>query len=222
MHPALTRRPEIRVRRSSKIVSPCADGQRPSSLIGPAPRRNVRYGVPLGGVVFAGYWREVMWNRPRSRSATRCGRTECREIRYCRRSPPAGRPRRRAGLPRRQGDCRRGCACARGRRASRRCSRRLLLRSLGRLIAGVLAVPADAGAHFLPRESVGEPFMTPKTVEARRLRIRRKLGVRSRAELARKPARPHARAGSPVPGHRRCATRYDIAPGLASCWKAHA
>ncbi len=153
------------------------------------PRKIVRSGVPLGGVVFAGYWREVMWNRPRSRSATRCGRTECREIRYCRRSPPAGRPRRRAGLPRRQGDCRRGCACARGRRASRRCSRRLLLRSLGRLIAGVLAVPADAGAHFLPRESVGEPFMTPKTVEARRLRIRRKLGVRSRAELARKPAR---------------------------------
>jgi hypothetical protein len=43
MHPALTRRPEIRVRRSSKMVSPCADGQRPLSLIGPAPRRNVRY-----------------------------------------------------------------------------------------------------------------------------------------------------------------------------------
>ena len=43
MHPALTRRPEIRVRRSSKMVSPCADGQQPSSLIGPAPRRNVRY-----------------------------------------------------------------------------------------------------------------------------------------------------------------------------------
>src|SRR4029077_13797135 len=43
VHPALTRRPEIRVRRSSKMVSPRADGQRPSSLIGPAPRRNVRY-----------------------------------------------------------------------------------------------------------------------------------------------------------------------------------
>ena len=43
MHPALTRRPEIRVRRSSKMVSPCADGQRPLSLIGPAPRRNIRY-----------------------------------------------------------------------------------------------------------------------------------------------------------------------------------
>jgi len=57
-------------------------------------------------------------------------------------------------------------------------------------------VPADAGAHFLPRESVGEPFMTPKTVEARRLRICRKLGVRSRAELARKPAR---QSGKPCP-----------------------
>ena len=31
------------MRRSSKMVSPCADGQRPSSPIGPAPRRNVRY-----------------------------------------------------------------------------------------------------------------------------------------------------------------------------------
>lgn len=40
-----------------------------------------------------------------------------------------------------------------------------------------------------PRESVGEPFMTPKTVEARRLRICRKPGVRSRAEPGRKPAR---------------------------------
>ncbi len=40
-----------------------------------------------------------------------------------------------------------------------------------------------------PREPVGGPYMTPKTVEARRLRICRKLGVRSRAELARKPAR---------------------------------
>jgi hypothetical protein len=38
------------------------------------------------------------------------------------------------------------------------------------------------------REPVGGPFMTRKTVEARRLRCR-KLGVRSRAELARKPAR---------------------------------
>src|SRR5712691_4063662 len=35
-----------------------------------------------------------------------------------------------------------------------------------------------------PREPVGEPFMTPKTVEARRSRICRKPGVRSRAELA--------------------------------------
>ena len=32
MHPALTRRPEIRVRRSSKMVSPYADGQRPNGL----------------------------------------------------------------------------------------------------------------------------------------------------------------------------------------------
>ena len=34
MNAALTRRPEIRVRRSSKTVSPCADGQRLSSLTG--------------------------------------------------------------------------------------------------------------------------------------------------------------------------------------------